>query len=124
MVNKFKVMKYLKIFELYEDITITTEKGKLVITYQNKEYYYQTQTNGLDVSLDQIVKQPNNDFKITAYMGAKIFSQEIDLSKERYNDIINKFKSFFNTNKTAPSKIESKALPNTPGKNFNLILIK
>jgi hypothetical protein len=116
-------MKYLKIFESFDDVTITIEDGKLIINYQNKPYRYQVEKSGLDVSLDKIVKQPNDDYKITAFKGSKLFSQEIDLSKKRYDAIITTFKNHFDKNKVAPPNIVSNPLPNTPGKPFNLILI-
>lgn len=123
MDNKLKELKYLKIWESFDDAKVTQEEGMLVITYQNQKYAYEiTMPGGISVTLDNIVQKPDKNFKISAHKA--FYKKEFDLSKERYDDIINKFKNYFKTKKTAPTEIISEPFPNTEGRKFSLILKK
>lgn len=123
MDNKLKELKYLKIWESFDDVKVTQEEGMLVITYENQKYAYEiTMPGGISVTLDNIVQKPDKNFKISAHKA--FYKKEFDLSKERYDDIINKFKNYFKTKKTAPTEIISEPFPNTEGRKFSLILKK
>ena len=130
------IMNYIKTFKLYEsvlgDVKISEEDGKLVFIQDDKKYFYEVMivdaigTKDITVDIDKIVQQPNKDFKITA--SAMFKTQEQEFSKERYDDILNKFKSSFTKTNKPPIEIISKPIgPPPSGKNpktLKLIFVK
>jgi len=106
-------MIYLTNFQLFEssdNIQFSDKDGKLVITIDNKTYFYQISVDmgllNINVTLDNIVKQTDGDFQIDGKL--KGIPKKVELSKLRANKIIDKIKSELSKTGKPPVEITSK----------------